>query len=332
MKFSIVTTVYNEYELLRQFIESVKHHIDPKSYDKIVVFDDYSDPKGRLGEYENFLNEHDEKVSVVLHDEYRPAHLSKRKYTSFVEEYTEEPIDLTIYDTDEPNMGHPYALREAMNHIDTDFVFQCDCDCFFLSKAKNLLFDIGKLFEQNEKVLGIGQFVGKKIDELIVVNDRFIWESRGRKAGSGNYVSQCASALRTSAWKEHGIYIVPPTHFKSKDEKVTAAALNFFHEFLYAKGFQTMNFPIFSQGYMIHLGGGSIKRAPSKIYNAGFCEDFSAPYGARRDVNVLESWHMGRYFVKMKYKDYANHLKQKYENNFDEIQESLDESLVGILD
>ena len=53
-KFTIVTSVYNEYELLRQFVESILHNVDPNSYDKIIIVNDFSkkDDKWEKGYYE----------------------------------------------------------------------------------------------------------------------------------------------------------------------------------------------------------------------------------------------------------------------------------------
>jgi len=330
MKFSIVTTTYNDYELLRQLVESVLNNVDPDSYKEIIVMDDYSKKDGRLRAYEEYLNANNPKVRVILHDEYRYSHLYQ--YKLFMDKVTNKEFDYQKLDSLEPNMGHPYALNEVMKYVETDYVFEADCDCVFLSKAGSMLFEMEKLFDENEKVLGIGQVAGEKIHEKKIFDKNFIWKSRGRNAGSGGYVSQCASALRTSAWKEHEIYVVPPRHFKHIDEKVTASALNFFHEYLYIKGFQTMNYPVFSEGNMIHLGGGFVKRSPGGRYVFGFCRDFPAPYGPRRDVHKLESWHMGRYYIDMKYNDYIKELKEKYENPFAEIQPSLDETKLKSLD
>ena len=137
MNFSIVTTVYNDYELLRQLVESVQRYC--KGWWDMIIFDDYSNPNSKLREYENYLNGvSDNGITVITHDEYRAPHMHKRVYTTFTEEFVEAPIDLSIYDTEEPNMGHAYALKEAIKHTDplTQFVFQCDCDTIFLSKLK----------------------------------------------------------------------------------------------------------------------------------------------------------------------------------------------------
>jgi len=326
--FSIVTTTYNDYELLRQFVESVLNNVNPDSYKELIVMDDYSNKNGTLREYEKYLNTEVDKVRVILHDEYRYPHMYK--YKEFKNKVVNGSFDYRDYDSDKANMGHAYSLNEVMKYVETDYVFQADCDCIFMEDSKDMLFEIAKLFEENEKVLGIGQATGTRTNDIVIFGDRFKWNSRGRSVGGGGYVSQCASALRTSAWKEHDIYVVRPNHFKREDEKVTTSALNFFHEYLYEKGFQTMNYPVFSAGKMIHLGGGFVKRSPGGKYVYGFCRDFVAPYGPRRLHGSFESWHMGRYIIDMDYDEYVKKLKEDYKSPFGEIQSTINK--VRVLD
>ena len=130
-RFSIVITVYEEYELLRQAYESIIHHVDSDSYKEIIIVDDHSNPKGKLREYLNYLSTLP-KVTILTFDDYRVGfHCSDKDLAR---------INMSKYSSKEKGFGHGHSLWRGIEKVTAEFVLCFDADSVFLKRSKMHLF------------------------------------------------------------------------------------------------------------------------------------------------------------------------------------------------
>jgi len=134
-RFTIISSVYNEYELLRQFIESIITNVDPNTYDQVIIVDDYSKRKGILREYENYVNKAYDKINIILHDEYRHAAFYQSDWMS--SKTISQNFDYRLFESSLSNNGVMKSYQMALEYVNTDFVIVLDTDCVFLSKFGN---------------------------------------------------------------------------------------------------------------------------------------------------------------------------------------------------
>lgn len=127
-RFSIVTTTYQSYELTRQLVESIWHYLDPNSYEKIIIVDDYSDSNGKLREYLGWLKGN-EKFCILVEDEFR--YVDYYQYKWMEEKREDEFFNHKKFDINKPTRGHLLSVLEGFEYVDTEFVFVMDMDTFF---------------------------------------------------------------------------------------------------------------------------------------------------------------------------------------------------------
>jgi len=318
-RFSIVITVYEEYELFRQAYESILHHVDPNSYREIIVVDDHSNPRGKLREYLNYLDTM-ENTKIIAFDEYRVGfHCNDNDLSR---------IDMSKYSSREKGFGHGYSLQCGINEVTTDYVLCFDADSVMLKASRNMLHEIAKLFDQHDRVMAIGQLAGLMTNELVTVDKEFSYHFGGRSTGSGGTPGSPAFACRMSGWKEHGIEPI------AEKPKTMSWAAGRYARYITNRGFCLLNFPVFSKKYVFHVGGAIFKfTRPGRMPKSfGFCSDFTAPYGPRRSPTKLYDWYAGRYVLKWSTDTYVKKLRSKYSNPFDQLQPPLDEDLLYTLD
>ena len=154
-RFTIVSSVYNEYKLLRQFTESILHSVDPSTYAQVIIVDDFSDPnpKGKLRGYENYLNKNQPKFRIINFPEYRHA----RWYGEY---------DPEIHFNSKSSMGVVCSYQHALEFVRTEFVILCDTDCVFLSKFGDTLNTIVDLYDQHPNVMTIAQLQGHASNDV----------------------------------------------------------------------------------------------------------------------------------------------------------------------
>jgi hypothetical protein len=101
---------------------------------------------------------------------------------------------------------------------------------------------------------------------------------------------------------------------------------------VFSKGQSVMNYPVFSQKKVFHVGGGILTAA--RFYGEagkeqtkwGMLRDGNQ-YGGRRGPNTVADWYQGRYILDMDTRAYMKYLEDKYNKPFEQIQTPLDESL-----
>jgi hypothetical protein len=140
-----------------------------------------------------------------------------------------------------------------------------------------------------------------------------------------------ANAVRMSIIRELGLDYVPAEHPRTK-----ARLAGWNHAFLmhgiFEKKLCTMNFPLFSELYMFHLGGGIVdQHVPGRsMRKFAYCEDFVGRYGGKGG-NINNDWYSGRLVVNMTHDNYVNYLRKQYNRPFDDVQQ-LDESIFKVID
>lgn len=317
--FSIVITVYEEYELLRQAYESILHHVHPDSYKEIIIVDDHSNPNGKLRRYLDYLSSLD-RVKIIAFDEYRVGfHCS---------DYDLERMKRDHYSSKKKGFGHGYSLWLGIQEVTTDYVLCFDADSVMLSASKNMLYEMTDLFGKYGDIMAIGQLAGVMSHDLVTVGKEFVYYFGGRRSWSGGTPGSPAFACRMAGWLDHGI---PPIADKPKLMSWVAGR---YARYVNQKGFLLLNYPVFSRKMVFHIGGAVFKfTRPGRNPKAfGFCGDFTTAYGPRRSPGKLHDWYAGRYVLRWHTDKYTRHLRDKFSTPFEDMQEMLDENLLYTLD
>jgi len=334
LRFSIVIPIYNQYELLRQCIESIFHYIDDKpshgygatSFKELIIVDDYSNPNSKLNEYISWLGTL-LSIKVVKSDEYRLS-IHCGGHHLEVAQKRNDPL-LKGININKATRGHGFALQTGINEVTSDFVFCIDADCVFLSNSSNMFKEIIKIFDEYSNVMCVGQIAGFMTDMIMESKEIFTYDMNGRNMNLGGCPGSPAFACRMRGWKEKGIKPIAgaPTH--------RGWALSAYSIDLYDKGFSMFNYPIFSQKNIFHMGGVILKYArfggEAGIGNIkfGMLKDGN-DYGGRRGSNLICHWYQGRYILNMNTRQYIEYLKMKYNKPFDQIQNPLNENLLYV--
>lgn len=326
--WTIVTTVYNEYALLRQLIESIQHHVDPNTYEEIIVLDDYSKHDGKLREYENYLKT-ENKFNVITYDQYRyMAGYQDELYGKKV--ISPHGFDYRVYESDRPNMCHAKALTEAVKHVKTEFVLCVDIDIIFLQNSKDLLIRLEEQFRQHDKAMICGQAIGIKSSEIRENYEKFDFDTLGRSSRAGGQISSMGCALRMDIWNKHNLGPIFPLDMD--DNKRMSGAFNRLHIAIFESEFCTLSYPIYSEKNLFHVGKGvakpNIKCSDTRLIY-GFCNEFVGKYGSRFGPDKLTDYQTGSHIVNMGHDVYKRYMIEKFEKtSFIEIQPPIDESLI----
>jgi hypothetical protein len=306
--FSIVTTVYGTFELLRQLAESVIAYIDKEQLDKFIIVDDFSCRDGKLHKYYDYLEETYDWIEVIRFPQYRANIYKVRK---------DRVEDFSPFNSEKCNLGPALAVQVGLEAVESEFVLIVDSDTFFLKKAEGLLNRLWGSFQMSEDIMCMGQVLGLNSDELHVFAKLYysLFELKFRNGTCGE-VSPMAYACRMSGWKEHCIEQI------SYGPAMLAWNNTFYMMSIYQESFKTMNFPLFSEGYMVHIGGATVKKG------YGFTRDFKI-YGGRTG-DFVSDYYSGVYFVDMTKSEYNLYLAQMRGRPFNGV-EPIDEGKVGKL-
>jgi hypothetical protein len=322
-RFTIISSVYNEYELLRQFIESIITNVDPNTYDQVIIVDDYSKRKGILREYENYVNKAYDKINIILHDEYRHAAFYQSDWMS--SKTISQNFDYRLFESSLSNNGVMKSYQMALEYVNTDFVIVLDTDCVFLSKFGNTFDRISTLYDENQDVMSISQLVGHSSNDIFTSNKIGTLNMPGENGGAGGPSPMC-STFRIAAWTK---YDLCPLQSRP-GRRVANGFIDFFMSVV-ANGYKVMNFPFYSQDYIYHVGGGTTKRNVGNTDTA-----IKSPYGSAKDItkyagrNAIEEtydYYAGAHYVDMTSPEFKNYLEKKYKVPFDKINK-FDESIL----
>ncbi|MFH1846303.1 MAG: glycosyltransferase family 2 protein [Candidatus Omnitrophota bacterium] len=318
-KWSIVIPVYNQYELFRQCFESILYQLEVT---EIIVVDDYSYPNGKLRSYLDYIENKYGNVRVIKSDEYRVCY-----HASDADKKVDEQINR------EQNMnmgvttrGHRYALQTGIDAVKTEFTLNIDADCVALELCKNnnLLQQLTDLFDRNHDCMAIGQVAGFMSHDIKPCNQGFIFDYNGKPNTEGGCPGSPVVACRMSGFKEHNL-----TPIATCPSRAGWAYAYYTHS-VFQKNFSIMNFPILSQKYFYHIGGGILnfarggRRQESML---GMVKD-TRQYGGRLRTEYMTEWYQGRWVLDIKSHDYIRYLQDKYNSPFEEIQPLLDENLL----
>jgi len=319
--WTIFTMVYEDYNLLRNFIESILANVDPKTYSKIIILDDYSRIDTKLREYEEYLSK-DRRFEVITFPEYR-----------LMAHYTEE-IHMRESDPKNFNLGHGGAFNYAIKYFDTEFVLYLDVDSIFLESARNILQNLTDIFRLDEKIMAVGQLFGT-IEEGIIYdsNFKFYHVQAGRDSVAGGFLGPSAGALRVSGWRDG---FIP----KFVDDRTLPNLFNRCCEAIFENGGKTASYPWFTKMEILHLGRGIVRRwledRRDDIEGDAdwfvFCNDFVKAHGPRLSEGQLVSNHYGRGFVRMTSREYRDYIEYKGSKPFEVVNPPLDERFVYTVD
>lgn len=319
-RFSIVITVYEEYELFRQLFESIMHYLYPLSYKEIVIVDDYSTPNGLLRQYEDYLELAYPFVKLIKGNEFRYSFHNVGK-------------DFSLIGVDPSNInksnGHAFSLWKGVSGSSSEFILCLDADSVLLAESEDLLIKLADLFDRYPLTMVIGQLAGLMTNEIKEI-DRFFPFSYATKPNPyGGLPGSPAFACRRAGWTVHEI-----APFAESPKPMGWVARDYGVD-LVKRGFRLLNFPILSNGYVFHAGGGILRssRIGRKYNNAGFglCAETRKTYGPKTVDDILHDWYAGRLMLRISSEQYERYLKGKYtEAPFDVLQAPLDESLLCI--
>ena len=303
-KFTIVSSVFNQYELLRQFVESINYNVDPDTYEEVIIIDDFSDCNGKLREYENHINVNFPKIKIINFNESRP-----------IRHFHKGP--------EKTSMGVMCSYQMALEYVKTPYVLVCDTDIVFLSKFGSILNKISELYDNHPNVMSISQLQGHSSDEIFESNTIGTKNMPVENGGAGG-PSPMFSTFRIAAWTDHNIAPLASTPGSKRG--------NGFMDFFLSTvdhGFKVMNFPFFSGEYVFHLGGGTARRCadPTKEVGFGHLKECTYAYGPARD-NYVHDYYSGAHKIDMTSKSFASYLKQKYNCPVDKPAKPFDESLL----
>jgi hypothetical protein len=327
-RFSIITVSYNEYELLRQLIESIQINVDRDTYDKIIVIDDFSELGTKLTDYLEYLKyECCEDVQVISFPEYRYIRFyQKEAFENKV--INDAGFNYERYSNSSPTMCYPTAIWLGLQLVprEIEFAFCVHLDIVFLKESKDLLIKLADIFDKFSDCMISGQAIGLKNNGI--VESYKMYECLGGRSKAGGYIGCMATAFRMDAWRIHKLC---PT----SSSKRNSAAYNRFQESLFETDrFSSVSYPLFSEKYLLHVGNGSVRRNMNLDKNSSlrsefpYCRDFKHRYGSRHSWNKLTDYQTGSHCIDMTSKEYFDYLVDKYSISFDEIQPPLDENLV----
>lgn len=324
MKTSIVMSVYNDYELLRQCMESVFQTIFDE-IEEIIIVDDYSNFVCKLRPYLEYLENKYNKIKVIRSDEYRLSIHAKYEHLRIAISRGQKELDGMVQERQ--TMGHGYALQQGINVAESDIVFCIDQDIVLLQNSKGMIGEIHKLFADNPKVACISQLAGLMSNSLEIMKEAFRYKMGDKLMGKiGGTPSGSIFFLRRVLKDANGDQISlfnGPAHH--------GWLLSSYMPVFFENGYYTMNYPLFSQKKVFHCGGGSLKRARfggeagMKGIKYGMLRDGNT-YGGRIGHNDIAEWYQGRYILDMDTLEYISYLESKYDKPFDEMQPPLDEN------
>lgn len=300
--------IYNDYELLRDFVESALNNLDPQSWESILILDDYSKTNTKLREYENYL-EQDDRFNIISFSEHRLM----RHYMAGSDSV----------DNEEKNLGHGAGFNMGISKVGTEFMLYLDVDCIFLRKSKEMLNEMSEMFDKHPDVMAAGQLFG--------VNGRAIYEGRfkffhgpaDRDSTAGGFLGPSSGAFRMSGWNEKELPLLSTDRLPN--------LLTRFSSEVFLSGFKIGSYPWFTEMRILHLGRGIVRRYSEEQRGIPepdwfvFCKDFHGQHGPRFGLEDLRSNHYGRGFINMTSREYRNYLKERGEKPFEEINPAIDE-------
>jgi len=328
LNWTIVITVYQEYEMTRQLIESIWNYFPNVP---IILVDDYSDPKGKLREYEKFLET--KGVEVINHNEFRSLLWYQNKWMEAERE--DEFFDYKKFTSEKKTDSHPVAAYEGLKRVISKYAFIIDMDSIVLEKAAGVLDELEELFIDNPKVMLIAErSYTKSLKTEVFRNEKELEMEtvEGEERWGKGYINSAAAALNMEVFKKYKLGFVR-SDYKERimgGRKVTGVLFACIQRNIMKAGLSVAQYSFYGAKRFFHLGRSVIKKDADVTY--GFCNDFSAPYGARRSLNSLVGWHGGRYYIDMTTKEYQEWLKKKYDKPFEEIQPIIDEKLLKPVD
>jgi hypothetical protein len=98
----------------------------------------------------------------------------------------------------------------------------------------------------------------------------------------------------------------------------------------------TMNFPVFGELFMMHIGGGIVDQHVEgrKIRKFAYCNDFTGRYGGKgggaTNTSIID-WYSGRAMINMKHNEYVAYLRKLYDRPYNDVRK-FDESIIKIVD
>lgn len=315
MRFSIITSVYNEYEILRQLIESILQNVNKATYKDIIIFDDYSYNK-KLREYLLYLDKTYDFIKIIIHDE------SRLNPYDFGNEEVRQKEGHLYSNLDKPSCGPVCSMRHASKLVNTDFYLAVDTDIIFRSHFGSLFNKMAKLFDDQPTVAMMGQCMGYKKD-LHIHPDPAEWYLKDPiKYGAP---SPMANAVRNSIFDDPHI-----VRYATSDDSTafygwnhTLVLRSLFYEDIWdgkikRKKYYTMNFPLFTDGYLVHIGGGTVNfhRYKRRSRKFGFVLDGDPGYGGTK----YNDDYSGKVKIKMSHNEYVSYLKKTYKKPFEQIQ------------
>jgi hypothetical protein len=101
---------------------------------------------------------------------------------------------------------------------------------------------------------------------------------------------------------------------------------------IFAAELHTMNFPLFSELYMVHVGGGIVDQYVTgrMMRKFAYCTDFQGHYGGKGTNQILD-WYSGRLIINMTHDKYVDYLRTLYNRPFEDVR-PVDETIFKLID
>jgi len=215
----------------------------------------------------------------------------------------------------------------GVERVNTEFTLNIDCDTILLKKSKNILVEMANYFDTYPEVAIMGQVGVDRTPYKVYKDAGKNWDQDPPKLGTP---SPMANAVRMSIIREGGINYVFSDH-KLYEPIRANWNISFLIRGIYAAKLHTMNFPLFGDLYMVHVGGAvsNLQREDRKGRKFGYCNE-PVHYEGRHG-NKISDWYSGRMIVNKTHQEYLNYLKETYSKPFEDIQ-LIDEKMFKTID
>jgi glycosyltransferase involved in cell wall biosynthesis len=308
MTVDILIPVRDNYLLFRQLYESIRLRLSDEDISQIIVVVDHS-PDKRLRLYTKYFAENG-MIKLVGNGFPLPSY------------YSGLPVKFL------KSKGHGGSLNRGLEQVNTDIVFILDPDCIIL--RSDVLNNSLPCFELDPDIVSVGQVVGgirgvKVIGAKERENPEIKTEYYYKKPHQYGTTNASCMLVRMDAWRKYGL-----AKFWNK-----GWAHMPFVSSIFAKNYKTCNFDFYINGYVIHLGRGTLKNIRFKHFHIRSFKNGSPTYGMSYEKQKYGAKNLGENYpgyleLKIPSAEYDDLLEKKYgQLPFGEMAPAVDASLFG---
>jgi len=177
--------------------------------------------------------------------------------------------------------------------------------------------------------------MGIKSNDIFKIDEAFDPPNRPHEAyrDRGGYPSPMAYACRMAGFKSTDLLMMHSSYPSEEEKIIQGWEHREYIADIFEKGFSTCNFPLYSGGYLAHVGGASCLNIGNENKNKwifGFTRDFCYRYGGRATANTLWDWYSGCHMIDMTAQEYGEYLDRTYTTEFQNIQPGIEDRLIPL--